>query len=1600
MNTLSTIIEPLGWAIMHFLWQGTAIALALRMFLWLTRRRSPQVRYAAAGAAMLLMLGSAAGTVWWQVQAVHTETAAAAPANGTNMAYTPHLPYEPLTMGEAAADPLPTAVLVESQTSAALPSSPVVPVSAETPTTADRLRPFLPWLVGVWAAGVLVFSLRLLNGWRVVRRWRAAASSIIPGDWPQRFSVLCERLGITCSVRLLSSATLAVPVVIGWIKPVVLVPASLFAGVPTAQLEALLAHELAHVRRHDYLVNLLQSALETLFFYHPAVWWVSGQLRKEREHCCDDTATALAGGVLDYARALTTLEEMRSLPAGLSLSAAGGSLLQRIRRLAGASEPRPTGLAWPLGLITLAAVAAVLPFTLLHAAPDGSSPAEKPGAVGAADEKDSGNPAGVPAVLTDELERLLKVTSDMTKFETELDISVPAADPAEAKNDKRPSELVINVQEDGNVVFSGNTLTAEQLAVKLAEIAGLDKKRPIIIRGTEATSYNKIVAVLAATHKAGLHHVSFATTTTPEGAKKSAPEKEAKLPEPAAPKALPVEEMPASDPPLPGGNQKAPAQKLLEEGATMASDGLPTEARAKLSEIGKLLGKPGDHGFQDEYQLLLADAEMVMGRLDRLEAERQNTETPDARRTAAKLRESALRHFTDAVVMLLAYDSYDKKSVPCRSRMADAYFEMGGVLSRLDNGRDASVAYSEAATVYTELREEAPENAAHALGLARIYDAIAVLNRALEPGDDGKRKALEYQQHSAMMLRPFLEVKPRNISVVLQLAKSLSLNGDLHRELGDTAAADAAHKEATALMASLSDAEKISGALDEKRRQFMLSPPAPERKRRIIIPRPAQDDTAGERQPGNYSRIFQHKDGTRTESLRKNGTLRESTYDRNGERVGARVFIFDKDGQPRQAVTYDGKMIPLGTIQFGYDPRTGALVEERHFNAKAKLVRRVFYHGALKQPEYAGKFVAFTYDPENPRAKPVLESGDVKPALPVSDWKEAKTLNFRRSKFEEGDGEIRELTYDRDDQLLSVSVAYLDGLGRHRLAVICDGKMNPEESILYSYHGATRQLKAERHFDRNGKLIREASEAELKEENGRSHYIGEVSPFSSGLSSPPVKTDAGPRNVANAAEAQRLTALGKGFFDAKQFEKAQESYEAAVIMDPANAEVRRMWLLSEAMLARQSNPFSVPTHPDVRKEALSTSISLTVKDVDGGKAIPAFRVIAGVRSQAGNKDIVNLQPHTLQEGRNGAMFWPLDKAYDEMALRVEADGFMPQVFNWIEKKQGPRELVFKMVEDKGTQAKILTPDGQPASGATAAVAMVQRDAVIEGGGLRHDGEAIPEKAADRWRWPRLIQVDAGGGFMLPAEDDPTAAVLVVHLSGVREMSFAEFKKSPVVTLQPWARIEGRVQWGDKPGAGAAVSLTIHRDSYGYPGVVAQYEKTTAGADGSFVFEKVLHGHVQLSCPIEVEPGNKSGITQINMTGRIAHLVLKPGTNQALIGGAGRVVKGKLTGRDSWEGVTFHFHPTAPHIGFSGDDEMWKAWGEFQKSPSGPLFFRDGLKVKADGTIEITGVLPGEYQIFFSREAGKIQVASGKFDVGAEVPGQKAEPVDAGEFVAK
>jgi len=242
-------------------------------------------------------------------------------------------------------------------------------ISSQSAFRAEQwLDGHLAWLVCVWAAGVVMLSLRTAGGWNFAQTLKRHGTRPAEPAWQQVLARLANRMGVARRIALFESTMARVPTVIGWLRPVILLPMSALAGLTPQMMEAILAHELAHIRRHDYLLNMLQTAVETLLFYHPAVWWVGKKIRQERENCCDDLAVAACGDALIYARALTELEQLRAVPFDLAMAATGGSLLARIRRLVGMRQPvsttPSTWLAGIVALLTLTALWAARPLSL------------------------------------------------------------------------------------------------------------------------------------------------------------------------------------------------------------------------------------------------------------------------------------------------------------------------------------------------------------------------------------------------------------------------------------------------------------------------------------------------------------------------------------------------------------------------------------------------------------------------------------------------------------------------------------------------------------------------------------------------------------------------------------------------------------------------------------------------------------------------------------------------------------------------------------------------------------------------------------------------------------------------------------------------------------------------------------------------------------------------------------------------------------------------------------------------------------------------------------------------------------------------------------
>jgi beta-lactamase regulating signal transducer with metallopeptidase domain len=337
---LQKMAEAVGWALLHLLWQGALIAAGLYLALSLLRKATSSVRYAASCTALLLMLILPAGTAW-----VAFQRSSPAPVEVSTPSGKPPAP----AASEARAE--------------------VIPAASKTAIESARafVRRNLPVVVAVWLLGVVLLSSRLLFDWARLRRMVHDAAPA--HEWLVSIERLRLRLGVVPRVWILLSESVDVPTVIGWFRPVILMPLSAVSGLTPEQIESVIAHELAHIRRHDFLVNMVQTAVETLLFYHPATWWISKQIRIERENCCDDLAVEACGDPLLYARALATLEGLRG-PLQPTVAANGGSLLARVRRLLGRSTDPAS--RWTSGVVLLVLVSAVFiaaPITVLALKP-------------------------------------------------------------------------------------------------------------------------------------------------------------------------------------------------------------------------------------------------------------------------------------------------------------------------------------------------------------------------------------------------------------------------------------------------------------------------------------------------------------------------------------------------------------------------------------------------------------------------------------------------------------------------------------------------------------------------------------------------------------------------------------------------------------------------------------------------------------------------------------------------------------------------------------------------------------------------------------------------------------------------------------------------------------------------------------------------------------------------------------------------------------------------------------------------------------------------------------------------------------------------------
>ena len=320
-----SVVSALGWTLLHSVWQGTLLAAIAFAGFFLLRKSAASLRYNIGIVFLSLQIIISVGTFTY---------------------------YQQRT---ALVNVKPQATFITKTLTESV-NTPVLNYNLPLTIKAQQwLNMHINELVICWLIGACLLMLRFAGGWIYTEHLRSKARIVMNKEWRIRFGVLTAKLNISQSVEFRETAKILTPMVIGTLRPVVLIPLGFLTGFSTSQIEAILAHELAHIRRNDYLVNMLQSLVEVVFFFHPALWWLSEKIRTEREHCCDDIALTVCEDKMALARALVKVAEWQSAPyLAMAFASKKPLLLQRIRRVMGvAPQSGKLRANWPLTIIFL-----------------------------------------------------------------------------------------------------------------------------------------------------------------------------------------------------------------------------------------------------------------------------------------------------------------------------------------------------------------------------------------------------------------------------------------------------------------------------------------------------------------------------------------------------------------------------------------------------------------------------------------------------------------------------------------------------------------------------------------------------------------------------------------------------------------------------------------------------------------------------------------------------------------------------------------------------------------------------------------------------------------------------------------------------------------------------------------------------------------------------------------------------------------------------------------------------------------------------------------------------------------------------------------------
>ncbi|MCX6169719.1 MAG: M56 family metallopeptidase [Ignavibacteriales bacterium] len=327
-------IKAIGWTIFHSLWQGAVISVLLAGVLLMTGKKSAQLRYNLTVTALFFMFGISIITftqVYSSNAISNSERFESASASNTGSN-------------------------VSEQPDSAAPNS----NEDLTGLLKSYFAQNLPMIVTIWFLGFFVFSFRFAGGVFYVQRLRSKGISPVDDPWFYRLEELTARFKLKKLVQIFESEQVKTPITIGYLKPLILLPIGMISGLPQEQVEAIIIHELAHIKRYDFLINLVQTFIETIFFYHPAVWWISSTIKNERENCCDDLTLKLCGGSLIYFKALYNLQQICSEENEIALAVIGkkNQLFRRINRMNSNNKITSYGVKFTAFAVLLLIIAA------------------------------------------------------------------------------------------------------------------------------------------------------------------------------------------------------------------------------------------------------------------------------------------------------------------------------------------------------------------------------------------------------------------------------------------------------------------------------------------------------------------------------------------------------------------------------------------------------------------------------------------------------------------------------------------------------------------------------------------------------------------------------------------------------------------------------------------------------------------------------------------------------------------------------------------------------------------------------------------------------------------------------------------------------------------------------------------------------------------------------------------------------------------------------------------------------------------------------------------------------------------------------------------